>query len=131
MAEERGSASRIDLPALPEAPRMARTFVRDAFETVDADTLDRITLCVSELVTNAVDHAGPPIALCVTCDDDRLRIEVHDASNRRPEPRDVSPSSLRGRGMHLVADTASKWGVDSLPTGKSVWAEFAAGRRSS
>jgi anti-sigma regulatory factor (Ser/Thr protein kinase) len=124
MVAERETPTSITLPALPEAPRMARSFVRSALGAADQDTLDRVALCVSELVTNAVDHARPPIELRVDCRDDRLRIEVHDASPHQPERREVSPSSLRGRGMHLVAVAASNWGVDTFPSGKSVWAEF-------
>lgn len=124
MVDDVGTESKIALPRLPEAPRMARTFVRDTFGFVGDDMLDRITLCVSELVTNAIDHAAPPIELSLAASDEHVRVEVRDASDDMPVTRELSPSSLRGRGMYLVANAATAWGVEPLPCGKSVWAQF-------
>jgi hypothetical protein len=53
-----------------------------------------------------------------------VRIEVSDATKARPVARAVEPSALRGRGLHLVDQSASRWGVDPSPGGKTVWAEF-------
>jgi anti-sigma regulatory factor (Ser/Thr protein kinase) len=119
-----GREQKLDLPAVPEAPRLARSFVRRAMGVDDADTVERITLCVSELVTNALDHAEPPFELRLFCWEDRVRIEVRDASEQRPVQKELSPSALRGRGMYLVSNESSTWGVDPQPRGKSVWAEF-------
>jgi len=99
--------------------------VRDQLSTSATDaTIDAVTLCVSELVTNALDHATPPIDLRMARDDGRLRIEVSDASTARPVPRSYDPSALRGRGLQFVDQNASSWGVDPSPHGKTVWAEF-------
>ena len=105
---------------------MARAFVREQLPDTDPDIVDRVTLCVSELVTNALDHAEPPFVLRIAERSSSLRVEVRDASDCRPVQRDISPTSVRGRGMFLVSLTSSKWGVDELPVGKTVWAEFAA-----
>ena len=81
------------------------------------------TLVVSELVTNALPHAGSDVGLSVARWGSRLRVAVRDASSERPQPQPVEASRPRGRGLLLVATLADAWGV--LPTGdggKVVWA---------
>jgi anti-sigma regulatory factor (Ser/Thr protein kinase) len=120
-----GAEEHLALPAAPEAAGIARAFVRDTLSSTATDaTMDAVTLCVSELVTNALDHATPPIELRVTRDDGNVRIEVSDASTARPVRRSPEPSALRGRGLHFLDQSASRWGVDPAPRGKTVWAEF-------
>jgi len=117
---------RLELPAAPRAAGIARDFVRENWSGVASpDMLDNVTLCVSELVTNALDHAIPPYELRLDISDGALRIEVDDASDRRPVVRPVTPASPRGRGMFIVARTATSWGVEATSHGKTVWAEFA------
>src|SRR4051794_17522773 len=105
---------------------MARAFVRDCWAGVSDRTLDDVTLCVSELVTNALDHAAPPYELRIDRHDDHLRVEVADASTVEPTVRPASSSSARGRGMFIVAHVAATWGVVHTRRGKTVWAEFPA-----
>lgn len=124
--EDRDDAM-LPLPAEPTAAAMARAFVRRRWSDVDdSDTMDAVALCVSELVTNALDHAPPPYEMRIARDEGRLRIEVADASSHPPLVRPSSPMAARGRGMFLVDATASQWGVESTPRGKTVWAEFPA-----
>ncbi|MEY2421977.1 MAG: hypothetical protein QOI95_2044 [Acidimicrobiaceae bacterium] len=121
--------SRLELPSSPTAAGLARAFVRRAWSHLEsADTLDAVALCVSELVTNALDHATPPYELRVNRRRGRLRIEVADASVRLPVLQALTPAALRGRGIFLVERTATCWGVDPTRAGKTVWAEFATGR---
>ena len=120
-----GAEEHLALPAAPKAAGIARAFVRDTLSPDATDaTIDAVTLCVSELVTNAIDHATPPIDLRVTRDDGWVRIEVSDGSTARPVTRSPEPSALRGRGLQFVDQSASSWGVDPSPHGKTVWAEF-------
>jgi anti-sigma regulatory factor (Ser/Thr protein kinase) len=114
----------LELPSAPRAARLARDFVRRSWPEVATDMLDNVALCVSELVTNALDHARPPYSLRLDRSRDRLRIEVLDSSDGKPELRSVSPSTARGRGMFIVSRIATTWGVDKRGRGKSVWAEF-------
>lgn len=88
-------------------------------------TVDAVSLCVSELVTNALDHAAPPIDLRLAQQSCCLRVEVSDGTTASPVCRVVEPSALRGRGMQFVEQSASNWGVSATSTGKTVWAEFA------
>lgn len=86
-------------------------------------------LVVSELVTNAVDHARSPRGHLIGTRFERLesggvRIEVHDASERKPELREASADAEFGRGLALVdALTSGRWGVSGREgPGKMVWA---------
>jgi anti-sigma regulatory factor (Ser/Thr protein kinase) len=118
--------SRMDLPSSPTAARMARAFIRHTWEHLEtADTLDAVSLCVSELVTNALDHGLPPYELCVNRRGGRLRVEVADASEREPVLQPAAPWDHRGRGIFLVERVATCWGVEPTSRGKRVWAEFA------
>jgi anti-sigma regulatory factor (Ser/Thr protein kinase) len=118
--------SRLDLPEGPTAAGLARAFVRRCWSHLESDeTLDAVVLCVSELVTNALDHATPPYELCMTRGRGRLRVEVADTGECTPVLQPLSPSARRGRGIFLVQCVATQWGVESTTAGKTVWAEFA------
>jgi anti-sigma regulatory factor (Ser/Thr protein kinase) len=115
----------LDLPASQTSPGVARAFVRRCWSGLEnADTIDAVALCVSELVTNALDHATPPYELRVARECGRLRVEVADASARPPVLQALSLTSQRGRGIFLVERIASQWGVEPTTAGKTVWAEF-------
>ncbi|MGC5344092.1 ATP-binding protein [Streptomyces sp. DT171] len=89
---------------------------------------DTAELVVSELVTNAVRHAGRPGGRLILTRFERVeggvRIEVHDANDEEPSLRQVSPNEEAGRGLALVdAFTGGCWGVsDRDGLGKCVWA---------
>jgi anti-sigma regulatory factor (Ser/Thr protein kinase) len=118
--------SSLELPALPTSAGLARAFVRRCWSGLEnSDTLDAVALCVSELVTNALDHATPPYELRVARGCGRLRVEVADTSAREPVLRPLSLTANRGRGIFLVQRIADRWGVDPTTAGKTVWAEFA------
>jgi anti-sigma regulatory factor (Ser/Thr protein kinase) len=87
---------------------------------------DDAVLLLSELVTNAVLHAGTDIEVTVQLDKDVLRVEVRDGDARLPTVRHYSLLSGTGRGLALVAQTARSWDVEPLPTGKRVWFELEA-----
>ena len=120
-----GDEAQLALPAAPKAAGIARAFVRDMLlPATNGATLDAVTLCVSELVTNALDHAAPPFELRVACANGHVRVEVSDATRAQPVRRSVTPTALRGRGIQFVDESATSWGVDQCPGGKTVWAEF-------
>ncbi|MEU7424847.1 SpoIIE family protein phosphatase [Streptomyces sp. NPDC040750] len=79
-------------------------------------------LIVSELVTNAVRYATPPIRLRLLRDA-RLTCEVADASSTAPRLRHARSTDEGGRGLFLVAQLAHRWGVRYTGDGKIIWAE--------
>jgi anti-sigma regulatory factor (Ser/Thr protein kinase) len=114
----------------PECVSAARRLLRRYLDAWEMDGLaDAAELVVSELVTNAVRHAqGPEDWLIETRFEQLkggiLRIEVHDASDAKPEWRELSPNADSGRGLALVdVLTGGRWGVsDRVGVGKLIWA---------
>lgn len=80
---------------------------------------------LSELVTNAVVHARVPPGRQIQTRfiplGGGVRIEVHDASDKPPLPRE--PDDKGGYGLRLVAELSEQWGVEKRSgIGKCVWA---------
>jgi anti-sigma regulatory factor (Ser/Thr protein kinase) len=102
----------------PRAPGEARRSVADSLDQLDPDTLSRVRLLVSELVTNSVRHArlthGDRITLSVSQDPGHVRVVVtdpgvgFDSPSTHPRPRRNS-----GWGLYLVDRLADRWGVAS------------------
>lgn len=111
-------------PAVPAAVPEARRFVRR--HVADPTLLDRALLLVSELATNAVEHAGTAFEVTVVTGRDSVRIEVADGSSRPPAVRYPAVDAERGRGMRIVEGLATQWGVGGRPgaDGKVVWCEL-------
>ncbi|MFF5184461.1 SpoIIE family protein phosphatase [Streptomyces sp. NPDC000345] len=84
-------------------------------------------LVVSELVTNAVRYAAPPIRLRLLRDT-RLTCEVSDASSTAPRLRHARSTDEGGRGLFLVAQLSHRWGARYTGDGKIIWAELEVGR---
>ena len=53
-----------------------------------------------------------------------VRIIVRDRSDVMPQLREPSATAQSGRGLRLVAEVASRWGVDLAADGKTVWPEL-------
>jgi serine phosphatase RsbU (regulator of sigma subunit)/PAS domain-containing protein len=112
-----------DLPAEPAIVADARA--RAARQAV-AWGLGELTftteLLVSELVTNAIRHAQPPIQLRMILDT-VLSCEVSDASVTAPHHRRADRYDEGGRGLMLVARLAARWGTRYTANGKTIWAQ--------
>jgi DNA-binding NarL/FixJ family response regulator len=108
-----------------QSPRAARRFVTQALTGWDdGDLTDTVTLLVSELVTNAVLHAGSEVDVAVRLTATAARVEVTDASGAAIAPRDAANDEDSGRGLALVGNLARRWGVRPAPGGgKTVWFE--------
>ncbi|TDB87827.1 GAF domain-containing protein [Actinomadura sp. KC216] len=115
-----------ELPAEPAAVRRARGLIRDRLARWDLDELAHPTmLLASELVTNAIRHAGGRIGLRLVREGG-LVCEVFDSSDGRPRVRhreDDSDMIESGRGLHVVGRLAQRWGVRRTAEGKVVWCE--------
>lgn len=106
----------------------ARSFVRDTLQGWGfADIVDDAVVLTSELVTNAVVHAGTSADVLCLRSDDGVRIEVADRYPEREIPLQAtavsmgSPDREGGRGLQLCAALARRWGVEYTPTHKQVW----------
>src|SRR3984885_549511 len=132
---------------VPAAAAAARRFVRDTLrswelagehagpgeraEWAQRDALvDDAVLLTSELVTNAVLHAGTPVQ--VTCrllgdlSDGAVEIAVLDRrpTQLRPDrPHTAAEAAERtnGRGLQLPSELATAWGVTYARAAKAVW----------
>ncbi|MFI0828742.1 SpoIIE family protein phosphatase [Streptomyces roseolus] len=105
----------------------ARAFVRDTLQGWGhPELVDDAVVLTSELVTNAVVHAGTAADVLCLRSEDSIRVEVADRYPEREIPvqggRTVaSPDRENGRGLLLCAALADRWGVDYSPTRKHVW----------
>ncbi|MFJ6756307.1 SpoIIE family protein phosphatase [Streptomyces sp. NPDC091273] len=101
----------------------ARHLVLDQLTAWDLDELAFSTeLIVSELVTNAIRHAGGPVRLRLIRAD-TLTCEVSDSSNTQPRMRRARSSEEGGRGLYIVAQLSHRWGSRYTTGGKTVWSE--------
>ena len=104
------------------APGVARRFVASVLRGVirPAD-IEVVVLLTSEVVTNAVIHAGTPVDLVVRGVGGGVQIEASDGTQRLPAAVVAPATSESGRGMTMVATLAEDWGVTRTATGKTVW----------
>ncbi|MGN9795474.1 SpoIIE family protein phosphatase [Streptomyces sp. OZ13] len=106
----------------------ARAFVRDTLQGWGySDVVDDAVVLTSELVTNAVIHAGTSADVLCLRSEDGVRVEVADRYPEREVPIQgagraiANLDSENGRGLLLCAALASRWGVEYTPTHKTVW----------
>jgi anti-sigma regulatory factor (Ser/Thr protein kinase) len=97
-------------------------------EEVAQRTIEDVLLVISELVTNAVRHAGADtegetIEVTVKNTGDAIRIEVVDfAPATEPQlRRDDDPG---GMGLVVVSGLCPRWGTEQEEGRKTVWAEY-------
>lgn len=107
-----------------EARRLVRSELR---ETGREDLVETAELVVSELVTNALVHAGTSIEVTARVGDDGLHVEIRDGSPHLPAARHHSMMAGTGRGLRLVQQMVDSWGAYPDADGKVVWFQLAAG----
>jgi anti-sigma regulatory factor (Ser/Thr protein kinase) len=119
----------IDLPRELESAAAARQAVGELADQLPEEVLGDVRLLVSELVTNALRHAGlgdeERIALAVKVNPTDVRVEVTD-HGRGFDPQTVptDPEAAEGWGLYLVATLSDRWGVDSDGDATRVWFEL-------
>ncbi|GGX51191.1 hypothetical protein GCM10010341_85920 [Streptomyces noursei] len=106
----------------------ARAFVRDTLQGWGyADVVDDAVVLTSELVTNAVVHAGTAADVLCLRTDGGIRISVADRYPEREIPLQnhgqtvVHPDREGGRGLLLCGALATRWGVEYTAAQKHVW----------
>ena len=115
-----------DLRPEPQSAPLARAAVRDVLRGSRIEAImDAAELCVSELVTNAVLHAGTSMRLEIRYGASILRLSVHDESPNVPVLARHTQTASTGRGLAMVAAVADAWGIDQHNgNGKTVWCEL-------
>jgi len=88
------------------------------------EVVDTATLLASELVTNGLVHGKGPVELRLRLTRDRLVLEAEDGGSHMPRRRAAAQDEEGGRGLHLVATLADRWGARATDDGKVVWAEL-------
>jgi anti-sigma regulatory factor (Ser/Thr protein kinase) len=116
------STARAVLRPEPRSAGLARRLVAEACaaaaSSADADTAALLT---TELVTNALVHAGTDVEMVVEAGPDGVRVEVRDGDPRLPERRDYDEDATTGRGGLLVEALADAHGAAVVPgVGKRV-----------
>jgi PAS domain S-box-containing protein len=112
----------VRLPPQPPSVAEARAHVRRLLTENDRDDLvETAVLLVSEVVTNALLHAGTDIDVAGTLDDVGLRVEIGDGSPHLPSRRRYAATAGTGRGLLMLESLVDDWGVTRHSTGKTVW----------
>ena len=117
----------LELPKSLRSPGRARRFVRDELGgRLSPEQLDHAVLLVSELVTNAVLHAGTPCTVELRDSGAVVQLRVSDGGTALPARRRTpSDAASNGRGLHLLEHVTLRWGVEEVRHGgKVVWAEL-------
>jgi anti-sigma regulatory factor (Ser/Thr protein kinase) len=128
-------SNQLDIGADPTEVARARRWARSRLAAhgiaVDEPLAETIILLVSELVTNAVVHAGGPAVLrlllpsgAARADAAALRVEVADTSAHAPRPWHAADADTHGRGLELLTRLADRWGWHREGPGKRIWCEL-------
>ena len=124
------SSAQIELPAELISGRKARLFISDRLSEWRLDALmDTALLLTTELVTNAVIHAGTAVRLTVRRGMGHLRVEVADTGGGALHLREAGVDATTGRGLQLMEALATAWGTSAYDAGKLVWFELQSGSR--
>ncbi|MFI5492972.1 ATP-binding protein [Actinoplanes sp. NPDC051859] len=124
-----GDIVRQSLPPAPSSPGAARDLIGAACQDWNMSALLLpARAVVSELVTNAVEHAGTAIDVAVSRRGTSLHIAVRDRSPELPRILALAPVQAglpldeRGRGLRVVHADSTAWGALPTTGGKLVWA---------
>jgi anti-sigma regulatory factor (Ser/Thr protein kinase) len=125
-ATETTSLVAFTLPSTPYSVRMARFYIRAALSYHSlGDYAEDAEMVASELITNALTHAGAPaIGLELTCLEGTraLAIVVTDPCQVPPIKRHPAADTEHGRGLHVVEALSARWGWQPRHPGKAVYA---------
>ncbi|MDQ0792134.1 SpoIIE family protein phosphatase [Streptomyces sp. B1I3] len=108
--------------------RAARKALRAALGRWSLDAIaDTAELLACELATNALLHTRGSATLTarlVSEDGRAVRLAVTDTSTSSPRRRAATEQSTSGRGLMLLEELATTWGVEPRGDGKTVWCEI-------
>jgi anti-anti-sigma factor len=111
------------LPSGPAAGQAARDLLTECCREWGIEgVVDRMATILTELVANAVLHAGPELVLGVAVSGSHLYVAVHDRSPSPPHLGGGDESVGGGSGLLVVDALAEAWGFAPTADGKVVWA---------
>ena len=131
----------LTFPPDPVWVRTCRETVRTSTCTLkekQAELAETAILLTSESVSNAVTacvRAGCAYPITLhgewLADGGPLRIHVRDGAPGVPAVHSVLPEAVGGRGMRMIAECSSQWGIclDGPGPGKAVWFQLDFGPR--
>jgi anti-sigma regulatory factor (Ser/Thr protein kinase) len=131
-------ADQRSFPAERNSVRAARHYVAGLLGDGDDEAAACDTAIVTtELAANAVLHARSAFTLTVSRSAGMTRIavrdstpvELHAVTGPQATGEGVPFQVMRGHGLSVVAQLASRWAVEPLPDGKVVWAELPSPRQ--
>ena len=127
--------------AQPASVPAVRRFVDDALTTWGRpELIDDVQLSATELATNATLHGQSTFFdVELRASSDAVRVAVVDTGlmpaqsialradldGPDTDDLDLDFETMTGRGLFIVSSLASRWGIDDLPGGTRVWADFA------
>ena len=114
-------SSTYELPSQASSAGLARRLARGAMGGCSEPLVETAELLITELVANAVRHAGSPPVMRIDVDSGTIRVAVYDTSDSAPSVRHSGPEDEGGRGLLLVESLASSWGWTRTTDGKSIW----------
>lgn len=115
---------RLIIPPVAESLGEAREWIRVLLEMagVDAAVIDDAQLVVTELLSNAMRHAEPPLELEVSLAGSDVVIEVADHSpDLLPRELPIDHSRIGGWGIGILSALSTSWGVRIFDDHKIVW----------
>ena len=133
--------TRVRMVAQPASVPAVRRFVDDALTTWGRpELIDDVQLSATELATNATLHGQSTFFdVELRASSDAVRVAVVDTGTMPAQSialradldgpdtddLDLDFETMTGRGLFIVSSLASRWGIDDLPGGTRVWADFA------
>jgi anti-sigma regulatory factor (Ser/Thr protein kinase) len=121
--EERRAS--IQLSPTARSLSTARSFVSAMLKVWDREDPEHVAgLLTSELVSNAVRHAGTVVGLEVGMVSERqLRVRARDEAPDAVVAPDLHRGGEGGHGLKIIDTLAQRWGVERYEDHKVVWFE--------
>ena len=116
----------VTLPGMTASVPTARRFVESVLSGWGLPELGwTAAMLTSELATNCALHAGTSFRVRVLrTGEATVRLEVRDGSLRLPQQRSHTATSTTGRGLRIIGELSTAWGVQVADDGKTVWVEL-------
>ncbi len=119
--------SYVRVPSAPASVARVRKLLRRDLASLPAETREEAAIVASELVCNAVRHGSGledgKVAVQWAIGERGVEITVTDGGGPSvPAMRVAPPTATWGRGLSIVAQLTSGWGVDRVAGRTTVWA---------